>query len=213
MAAEEGGELAGVVLEVAEGVEVVLGACEGEVREAGWAAKCGFGFGEEGGGDEFAAAEDVGEEFVAGEHAAGELFVKLGAAERVHAVGALVGLPGIVVRRGVDIDEARDVVCDLPEGVDADRALPVLVGALGDGLVEHGECGVELGDEEGGEHLGGQWAVGSRQWGVGSGGELRMHSMCEMRCAGAAGWCFWYGVGDAAMLCALSVRVACAAGS
>lgn len=176
MAAEEGGELAGVVLEVAEGVEVVFGAGEGEVREAGWAAERGFGFGEEGGGDEFAAAKGVGEEFVAGELAAGELFVKLGAAEGVHAVGALIGLPGVVVRRGVDIDETRDVVRDLPEGIDADRALPVLGGALGDGLVEHGECGVELGDEEGGEHWG---AGGSVVGGVGS---LTMYAMCEKPC-------------------------------
>src|SRR4051812_45193703 len=62
-AAEVGAELAGVVLDVAEVIEMELAAGEAAVGEAGVGGEGGVGFGGEGGAHLVAAGSEVGEGF------------------------------------------------------------------------------------------------------------------------------------------------------
>jgi hypothetical protein len=169
-----------VMLDVAQAVEVVFGAGEGEVGEAGGAAEGRVGLRGESMADEIAAAGEVGEQIGLLEATAGELFVELGAATGVHAFGALIGLPGVVVGVGVAIDKAEDVVGNLPERVDADVVVPAFGGAAADRLIKHREGGVELVGEEACE--GGRVHVSSVERGA-----MVPHGFHERHGAGATG--------------------------
>ena len=142
-AAEGGGELAGVVLDVADALEVEFGAGEGEAGGGG--VEGGRGFRGDGGGELVLAEGEIGEELGPGEAAAGVLIFEVGAAGGVEEG---MGLPGLIGEVEAAIDHAERVVGDLPEGVPGDEGVPVVFRALLDALAEHEEGGVELGGED-----------------------------------------------------------------
>ena len=156
VAVEEGGQLAGVVLEVAEVVEVELRAAEGEAWEAGWACEGGGGFGGEGvaGGGE--AEVEVCEQFWLREVAAGVFAVNVGEAGGVECG---VGLPGFLRGGEIAVGAVEDVIGNEPEGVLGDWCVPEFGGASTHAVAEHGEGGFELAEEGVGEGVCG-WGHG-----------------------------------------------------
>lgn len=141
-------ELAGVVLEVAEVVEVELGAGECQAREAGRTSERGNGFGigtiAQDRSDFFAAYLDVGEELGLSESAAGVFVIEFLPAAGMEIGARLVdGFAGGEVK----IDEAEGVIGDQPEWVLRDhllRVVPEVGWAFLNAVVHHGKRGEEL---------------------------------------------------------------------
>ncbi len=139
-----------MVLDVAEVVEVKLGAGEGEPIEAAGAGERGFGFFFQDAGDLFAAGVDVGEKGGLIVRLVGDDFGEWGEGESaeevvvfaVEGLGAEFGFAGGEIHVGAE----EDVIGDVPEGVLADFGGPIFRFALGDGVFEHFEgCAVLAG--------------------------------------------------------------------
>jgi hypothetical protein len=155
--AEEGAELADVVLGVADVVDVEFEAGGFSAGEAGGAGEGLFSFSIERGGDLLAECGDEGEGVFFGE-AGGEV----GAAFVAALLVEVAELEGGFAGGEIEVEVEEGVVGDLAEGVVADFVVEVFGRAGGDAVVEHGEGGFELGGEGGNDECGhgfsGGWA-------------------------------------------------------